>query len=334
MTTPSASPEPIFRVAQGFMAAKYLFAANELGVFAALPAEGATLPALAEATQIPARTLRIVLDALVGLELLAAASGGSRGDGKTYRHTPATELFLSRRHPADISAFLKFWDRLSYRGWIEFSQSVRTGRVGFGGAAPSQEDLRVLMDGIEAITVGSALGLAEGYDFGAHERLLDLGGGAGAFVQEIARRWPKLRGTLFDLAPEAAARRFEAIGLTERFSVMEGDFFVDPLPDGHDVVLVSSVLHMYLPEQNVALLRRARGAVPEGARLLLLDFWLDESRSQPLFNALMAGEFLVVDGGDSYPRSAAEAWLAQSGWSFEGTVSLPGPASLILGRAS
>src|SRR3954454_1140336 len=94
------SPEPIFQIAQGFMAAKYLFAASELGMFAAIPSQGATLLAVATETKLPVRSTRIVLDALVALGLL-------RREGALYRQTAATEFFLSGRTPADIRPFLK-----------------------------------------------------------------------------------------------------------------------------------------------------------------------------------------------------------------------------------
>src|SRR5947208_1854430 len=84
----------------------------------------------------------------------------------------------------------------------------------------------------------TALALAASYDFGAHRRLLDLGGGTGLFLLSALRQHPQLAGTLFEL-PGAAAiarSRVQSSPLAARAQVVEGDFFQDPIPDGHDAV--------------------------------------------------------------------------------------------------
>lgn len=54
------TPEPIMKIALGYIAAKFLFAANEIGLFEAL-AEGATsLEELSKRTSVPLRTTGIV----------------------------------------------------------------------------------------------------------------------------------------------------------------------------------------------------------------------------------------------------------------------------------
>ena len=91
----SVTPEPIMKIAMGFMAAKYLFAATEIGVFDALARGPASLGELATSTGIPSRTLGIVAAAMVSLGLLELEhvppqlnQGDSRGaeDGRGYRH--------------------------------------------------------------------------------------------------------------------------------------------------------------------------------------------------------------------------------------------------------
>ncbi|MGH7062392.1 MAG: methyltransferase family protein, partial [Stellaceae bacterium] len=64
------NPDPIMRIALGFMAAKHLFVASEIGVFEKLSDRPLTLDELAAATGIPRRTLRISADAMTSLGLL------------------------------------------------------------------------------------------------------------------------------------------------------------------------------------------------------------------------------------------------------------------------
>ena len=83
------------------------------------------------------------------------------------------------------------------------------------------------------------------------------------------------------------------------------------------------------------LLRRARQSVAENARLLLADFWTDETHTDPPFAALMAAEFLMFTGeGDVYSEHEARAWLAETGWRALEHKPLAGPQSLIVAEAA
>src|SRR6185312_10801629 len=88
------SPEPIMRLASGFMAAKHLFAANELGIFEALADSTATIDALANRTGLTRRAARISADAMVALGLLER-------NGGTYRNSDTAATFLAGATPAD-----------------------------------------------------------------------------------------------------------------------------------------------------------------------------------------------------------------------------------------
>ena len=81
------SPDPIFRLASGFMAAKHLFAASELGLFEALADSPTTIDGLAARTGLTRRAARISADAMVALGLLER-------DGDTLPQRPVA-VFLS-----------------------------------------------------------------------------------------------------------------------------------------------------------------------------------------------------------------------------------------------
>ena len=126
---PSAvTPEPILRLASGFMAAKHLFAANELGLFEAL-ADSPDHPRRAGG---PHR-----LDPPRGAHQRRRHGGArpARAGGRDATATAAVAAaFLAGRGPADLRPFLRFWDKISYPS---------LGRVGRGPRqGPVQGDLR------------------------------------------------------------------------------------------------------------------------------------------------------------------------------------------------
>jgi hypothetical protein len=150
------------------------------------------------------------------------------------------------------------------------------------------------------------------------------------------QRYPELQCTLYEL-PSAAAvarRRLANDPLARRIEIVEGDFLADSLPKGHDVVLLAHVVHVLVPERNQQLLRQARQAVSRSARLLIVDFWMNPTHTEPLMGALMAGEFLVVGGnGDVYSVDEGRLWLEQAGWRYVEHKPLGGLVSLLVGEA-
>lgn len=322
------SPEPILWLASGFMAAKHLFAAGELGIFEALAESPATLDALAARTGLSPRAARITADAMVALGLLER-------HGDLYRNGPAAAQYLAGRTPSDLRPLLKFWDKISYPSWEALAEAL--------GSGPSREvfDLddaqqEIVSAGIEAVLAGPSHALAEVVDFGTHHRLLDIGGGTGSWTIATARRHPDLRATVLDLpvVAEIARKRVAEAGLSDRIAVIAGDAMNDELPGGHDVFLVANLIHYWSPDDNITLLRRVRRAAEPGSRLLLADFWTDPSHTRPVHAALMAGEFAVhLRDGDVYSVEEVRGWLPESGWRFVEHLPLGGPQSLVVAKA-
>ena len=323
------SPATIMELASGFMAAKHLFAANELGLFEALADAPATLDALAARTGLTRRAARISADAMVALGLLEVHDG-------TYRNGMAAARFLAGPGPDDLRPFLRFWDKISYPAWTRLAEALASGppREIF---ELDDELQQVASAGIEAILAGPATALPQVFDFGSHERLLDIGGGTGSWSIAIAQRHQHVTGAVLELptAFELARSRVAAAGLGHRITVVTGDAMADELPAGYDVFLLANLIHYWSAEQNQELLQRVRRAAQPGSAVLLADFWTNPAHTEPLQAALMAGEFAVhIRNGDVYSVDEARDWLDHTGWRFTGHHPLAGPQSLIIAQAA
>ncbi|MEY9873485.1 putative O-methyltransferase YrrM [Streptacidiphilus sp. MAP12-33] len=322
-------PEPIVRTACGFMAAKHLFAANELGLFSALADGPADLATLAGRTGLTPRAARISADAMVALGLLER-------EGDAYRNSPAAQFYLAGVTPADLRPFLRFWDRISFPAWEGLAGALRKG-PDTQLTEVDEDSQRIASAGIQAITAGAALGLAQGDELAGRSRLLDIGGGTGFWSMTLVGAQPQLSATVAELPTVATIARehIAAGGFADRVAVVGVDARTEPLPTGHDAALLANLVHYFSPEENQALLGRVRGAVEPGALLLLADFWTDPTHTQPLMAALMAGEFAVhLRNGDVYSVDEGRAWLAATGWRFSGHRVLAGPFSVVVAEAA
>lgn len=323
------TPEPIIQIASGFLAAKHLFVAAEIGLFEKLAEGPLTLDELTQRTGVPRRSLRITTDAMVALGLVER-------QGDRYSNAPVSTAFLSAAGGPDLRPFLRFWNRLSYPRWMRLEEAVRTDKMIFGESSFSDQEQKLYSEGVEAVTAGTAYALAENYDFGLHQRLLDLGGGTGSFLIPVLTRFGNLQSTLFDLPAVASATRRRLAQTTHetRIQIVEGDFFRDPIPKGHDAIIIANIIHCFPADLALELLRRVGDCVSTGARILLVDFWTNVTHTEPIFAALMAGEFLLTPGrGDVYSVEDAKGWFDQVGWREVEHKPLAGPASLLVAEA-
>jgi SAM-dependent methyltransferase len=263
-----------------------------------------------------------------------AALGFLEADGTRYRNTPLAAAFLAGRTGADLRPFLRFWDRISYPRWDALENVLRHGTATHFDLSPEEGD--IFAAGVEALTAGAARALVASHDWDRRHRLLDVGGGTGSFLLAALEAQPQLSGTVLEVEPVAsvARRKLASSPHAARARVVTGDALADPLPAGHDVVLVANLAHLLSPERNRLLLSRLRAASEPGTALLLVDFWTDPTRTQPRFAALMAGEFAMFsDEGDVYSGAQVREWLAETGWGEPQERPLAGPQTLIAATA-
>ena len=299
---PAVTPEPIMKVAMGFMASKHLFAASEIGLFEALSSGAASLQELSSRIGVPARTLGIVTAAMVSLGLIEQ-------DGNLYRNSEVAAAFLAGNSGRDLRPMLRYFDKILWQNWEKLAEAVRTdqGQPRFGKFTREQQ--QIFSDGVEAVTTSAAMAVAASYDFGRHRSIIDVAGGTGSFLVHVLRRNSSLKGTLFELPGACAVARQKLAELPEgaRINIVEGDVFKDPLPGDHDVLIVANTIHIFSVAHNIELFRKMRAHVQSGTRLLLADFWTDPSHSQPTAAALISGSFLLTSGeGQTYSEEEAD----------------------------
>jgi SAM-dependent methyltransferase len=323
-TTVPAMPDPdrVMAVAGGFVNAKMAFVANDIGLFMALDPDGSTASEIGQRCGVPEHCARIVADVL-------AACGLLMRNGERYLNSPEAAAFLCGRGPLDLRPVLEYFDQVSYPGSVDALQAIRTGQGVQGDPNPKQAEAYERF--VAMTTAPIAAGLPTCYDFTAHRRVLDVGGGVGTLLLPILSHNPHLTGTVVDLPDVAELARTQlAIGpVADRVEVFAADIFQDELPTGHDAILVAHLLHLFPADRNVALLAKLRAVAPPAGRLLLVDWWRDW-QIPPTTAVYSSLEFLMKSGGDTYPSAEAAKWLAATGWRLIDQRPLMEPASLLV----
>jgi (2Fe-2S) ferredoxin/SAM-dependent methyltransferase len=320
-------PDELMATARGFLESRVLLTALELDLFTTV-ARGATAAEAAAARSThPGATARL-LNALVAMGLLAKKDG-------VFSPAPPASRFLVRGAKDDAVDALLHQSSL-WRTWSALTEVVRTGRP-----APRQEmgdrgdDWTVAF--IAAMHKGAAQRaplLVQAVGATGVGRLLDVGGGSGAYSIAFAQANPSLSAVILDLPSvlPIAEGHVAAAGLEARVRTRAGDLRRDELGSGFDLVLLSSICHMLSADENRSLLRRAFTALAPGGRVAVSDFLLAEDRAAPRQAALFSINMLVGTlTGDCYTEGEYVAWMREAGFGAVVRRDLPGPASLVVG---
>ncbi|WP_425450371.1 methyltransferase [Virgifigura deserti] len=313
------SPVPLMQLSTGFWAFKTLAAADELDLFTRLSdTAGITSEELVQALGIHPRPAEMLLTGCAALGLLEK-------EGSRYRNSPLAEEFLVRGKPYYFGGFVKMLDKRLYPGWGKLTEAIRTNRPTtwdpdrqaslFDGEDPAM--LAFFWEAMHSISTFTARALAEAMDFGRFRRLLDVGGGSGAYDIELCRRYPQLRATVYDLpfVTEIAAGKVAEAGLSDRIEVAAGDFFADAVfPGGHDAILLSMILHDWSEAKDREILRKCHEALPSGGVVIITELLVNDEKTGPAPAALMSLNMLIETEGRNYTPAEYGAWLDELGF--------------------
>lgn len=159
-------------------------------------------------------------------------------------------------------------------------------------------------------------------------KLLDVGGGSGAYSIVFAQKNPELQATVFD-QPEVVEIAREIIaehGMERRVKVRAGDAVIEDFGRGYDVVFFSQVLCGNEEEINRKLIRKAFEAL-KGEPLQY-----GEEHPQK-FSTFFALNMLLLEGSRTFSLKEFQEWVINSGFKeFHCKEEIAGPASLMTAK--
>src|ERR1017187_8084090 len=320
-------PDDLNERIRGFQESRVVLTALELDVFTAV-GDGAGALEVAAGLRTDPRATGMLLNALTSLRLLVKQEGVFRNSPETARSFTAGSRDNAR--PALLHT-AHLWQR-----WSTLTECVRAGT-----AVARDEIAGRGQDWTEAFIAAMHRNASERAPLvvravGAENvrRMLDVGGGSGAYSIAFAQANSALRADILDLATveEIARRHIQEAGVADRVKVRAGDLRSDSLGEGYDLVFVSAICDMLSSGENLDLLRRCREALQPGGRIVIQDFILETDKTAPRFAALFALNMLVgTRGGSSYSEPEYAGWLDEAGFREIRHARLPGITGLMIG---
>jgi SAM-dependent methyltransferase len=302
------------------------------GVFNLLDRGAKTIEQVCAETSASPRGMRALLNALVGLELLA------KDDIGRYALTPESATFLVTGKASYHGAFFLLTSEAMLPAWGKLSDIVRSGRP--EKHINHQEDgvpffLRFVEDIFPihyaaAKRLGEALGVSE-----TTERLsvLDVAAGSGVWSIALAQQSPFVRVTAVDwpgvisITQDVTAR----FGVADRYDFVKGDLFEADFGGGYAIAIAGHILHSEGEERNQLLLKKIFDALAPGGTIVIAEILVNADRKAPLPALLFAVNMLVnSDQGDTFSYDEISAWLREAGFQRVRTIEAPGLAPLLI----
>ncbi len=325
--------QTINQMMRSYRQSHLLITCAQLDVFRQLADGPLPLADLAQRTGAEEAALRRLLDAAVAFDLL------TKNDGR-YANGPLAETCLAREGPYYLGNLLRR-EGAFYQRWSYLTEAVRSGQRPEANIRDEEQTDWVL--GFElalfdlARVNGPRIAAALTLPAGQPVRVLDVGGGHGGYSMALARRYPNVEATVFELpaAAEVARQIIAGEGMSERVAVQVGDFQKEELGDGeYNLLLLFGVLVSETPENKLVLLQKSYRALKPDGRGAIRAFGLDGEGAGPPEATLFSLQMLLSNNtGDLSTRGEIDQLLVQAGFTDLQLLDTPNiGGSLLMGK--
>ena len=318
-------PDRLDQMIRGYMPSRCILTALELDIFTAV-GDGANAEQIGTKINANARAVGMLLNALVALGLLSKS-------GDDYKNTPESARFFVQgskdNHRNGLLHTANIWHR-----WSTMTDAVRSGT-----RVPTDRDdtpawTRNFIAAMQRHAKDRAPLVVKALGTAGVRRILDLGGGSGAYSIAFAKACPDVQCEILDI-PEVVPLTSEYVsqaGVSAQVSLRAGDMLQDDFSSGYDLIMLNAICHMFSEEQNQDIFRRAHQALARNGRLVVQDFILNPDKTGPQHAALFSLNMLVAtEAGASYSELEYTNWMNAAGFTDVRRIDLPGPSDLIVG---
>jgi SAM-dependent methyltransferase len=278
----------IIDTALAFQQSKVLLTACELDIFSVIGDESLSAEEISRIINTDKRATETLLNAVCGMELLEFHE-------MKYRNTETSMKHLVHGSPeylGNLEHIAGLWD-----SWSDLIQIIRSGQP-INYTELQKKDEKWLESFANSTNWRASIEAPEvlsHIDLKKVNKVLDLGGGKGAYAKQFIKINPNLTVYVFDF-PEVIRFTKQMIydeELENKIVPIAGDFTEDDLGKGYDLIFISNVLNLYSIWDAVKLLQKCYDALNHGGQVVVHENIIDDDRTTPLEFALNSVNLLV-----------------------------------------
>jgi hypothetical protein len=314
-----ALQQTFMKMLSGFWISQSIYTAAKLGVADYLQAGPQSISNIAKSLNANEDYLYRLLRALASIGIFQET------DDQTFALTPLSTLLCTNAEASMKSVALLLGEE-NYNVWGYLHQAVKTGgqpfEMAYGAHAydyfkDHAESAKTFNAAMVALVKNVQAAVAQVYDFSVFKTIVDVGGGYGALLGIILRKFPDLQAILFDLPQviDEVQPFLVKEGIESRCKLAAGNFF-EAITASGDAYILSHVLHGFSDELSLKILTNIYQASPAHAKILLVeDILQTENTPETAATKFMDLNMLVMTpGGRDRTRQEFDELLGKAGF--------------------
>ena len=332
----SDKPNPRLQLLQmitGYWPAQAIHVAAKLKLADHVKDGPKTAAELAQATGAHPQSLYRLLRAISSVEIFAEDEQGR------FRLTPMAECLLDQHGSQRAVALMMGEEHFS--SWGELLYSIQTGKPAFDHLygkpifdwlSEHAEQAKIFDAAMTGFHGPETQAMIDGYDYAGINTLVDVGGGNGTVLAAVLKKYPAVKGILYDLPGviQRATQNLANLGLSSRCQAIAGSFF-ESAPPGGDAYQMRHIIHDWTDEQCHTILSHIRKVMPAHGRLLIIEMVI-KPRNEPQPAKWLDLNMLVLPGGRERTDAEYKEMFTKAGFRLERVVPTPTEVSVIEGR--
>ncbi|MGK9475687.1 methyltransferase [Melioribacter sp. OK-6-Me] len=293
-------------LASSFRISKILLTAVELDLFSELDGKLLTSKEIAQDLNTDESATSILLNALCAIGLLKKSKNKyyCTETASKYLSQKSTDYMPNLHHTAN-----------QWRKWSRLTEIIKHGRsvASFERNEIEREQFIAAMHYRARL---QAEIIAYMIDIGKVKKMLDVGGGSGAFSYAFMKRNPELKSVILDLSEVIPLTKWYASEeqMSDRTEFIEGDYLSVDFGQNYDMIFISSIIHMNSYDQNNKLIKKSADVLSPDGFIVIRDWVMNDNLTEPPEAALFSVNMLVsTKEGRTYSESEIKEWLVNAG---------------------
>lgn len=295
----------LLEAATAFRISKTIFAAVDLRIFDWLSASSQDSKELSSKMGVGDEALSRLLDACISLGLL-------KKDGDRYLNSPVAARHLCWSSDESLNHTFQRYNEIDYQAWSHLEKAISGYCPPLPTEAASSEakiQFQVRMDRYIQLVAPELLA---NFDFSGVKKVIDLGGGTGAFAIAICEAYEHIEAAVLDRMLEDESVKDFANQSLERSAVVNkanvqfigGDYRKGEFVSA-DLFVACRVLHHHSDSEILKLMHRVFAATSAGGAFLIAEHMPNDDKTGTI-RAMSGSLSMLLWNGQFEQRSFKE----------------------------
>lgn len=264
-------PNIYYKTILQYREAELLFEALKLDIFSYLD-EPTTLEEFLKSTNYDKENTKYFLSALL-------SCGYIEKNNLTYCNTKCSKLYLSKNSSKYIGKAILFREKLgsisNIGDKVKDNSLGQNDKLNFSELAEIVHDEMYVTGRVDDFNREIKQLFSDKY---RNYKVLDLGGGSGVLSIEFIRNFPNSTAYVFETSEVACISKkiIEKNDMQDKIFVLEGDFNVDAIGDGYDLIIASGIFNFVNMDITEFICKLSDALVLNGYLLIIGSFFENE----------------------------------------------------------